>query len=248
MWAEASYWDNYKLAGYQRTRGENKERGGYRDMVMKRVIQWAVILSVIVCFSPAFAQYEEEAYIEGYVGGNFTLPMGYMKNDLIPDSINATGGIGLDVGAGYYFNSNMIIGLYYNLRNMGTENIDLNHRVYEVGAYGKYLFSDISEVNLSPYAKFSAGLNFSKLVTRIESESGPQYRELSYAPTMAAGLAIGVHYKTNEYGAIYFEGAFNFDFTDGVKGDHKGVDYSWEDNNTYLVFKVGVLFNIGPRE
>ena len=73
-------------------------------MVMKRLIQWAVILSVIVCFSPAFAQYEEDPYIEGYVGGNFTLPMGYMKNDLIPDSLNATSGIGLDAGAGYYFN------------------------------------------------------------------------------------------------------------------------------------------------
>lgn len=215
---------------------------------MKRVIQSVVILSVLLCSSLAFAQYEDEPYIEGYVGANYTLPMGYLKNDLIPDSLNAKAGIGLDLGAGYHVKNNLVVGLYFNLRNMATEGLDLNHRVYEAGTYGKYFFSDLSESSFSPYLKVMAGLNFSKLVTVVQDESGPSFRELSLSPTLGTGAALGIHYKTNEYGAIFLEAGLNYDFTDKVSGEFKGIDYEWGDNNQYLSIKAGVLFGIGRKE
>ncbi len=215
---------------------------------MKRVIQSVVILTVLLCSSLAFAQYEDESYIEGYVGANYTLPMGYLKNDLIPDSLNAEAGVGFDIGAGYYVKSNMVVGLYFNLRNLTAQELDLNHRVYEFGTYGKYYFFDLSEGSFSPYLKVTAGLNFSKLVTIVEGETGPAFRELSLDPTIGTGAALGIYYKTNEYGSLFLEAAYNYDFTDGVAGEFKGIDYEWKENNQYLMLKVGVQFNIGPKE
>jgi len=217
---------------------------------MKRMIQSVVLITVLLCFSTAFGQYYEEAesFVEGYIGGNLTMPTGYLANDLDPDSLNATMSVGFEGGAGYFVKDNLIVGLYFSLNNMGTEDLDLNHRIYELGAYGKYLFRDLTEVSFSPYARATAGLNFSKLVTKVESDGQPLFRELSLDPTFGFGLALGIHYKTNDFGGLFLEAGYNYDFTNDVVGDFKGVDYPWGDNNQYLAIMAGVLFNIGPKE
>lgn len=215
---------------------------------MKHMVYSVVIMSVLLCSSLAFAQYEEDPYIEGYVGANISMPMGYLKNDLMPDSLNATGKIGLDFGAGYYVKSKLIIGLYMTIGNMGTKEVELNHRAYELGSYAKYLISDITEASVSPYVKLSAGINFSKMATRVDGETGPILRELSLGPTLGTSFALGVHFKTNDYGAIFVEAAYSYDLTSGVSGEYKGKDYEWGDNNQYLLLKAGVAFNIGPKE
>jgi len=214
-------------------------------MAMKRAFQSVILASLLICASMASAQYEAEPFVEGFVGPNFTLPMGYVKNDLTPDSLKATSGIGLDIGAGYYFKPTLVGGLYFNVRNMGTEELELKHRVFEFGAYGKYLFNDLMEASWSPYLRLTAGLNFSKMVTKVEGEIGPIFRELSHKPTLGTGISAGLQKKTNELGAVYFEATFNFDMMDGVAGQYKGVDYKWGGNNQYLVFKAGVVINIG---
>ena len=131
---------------------------------------------------------------------------------------------------------------------MDTEEIELNHRVYEIGTYGRFFLSNISDVSYSPYARISAGLNFSKLVTRVEDDAGPLFRELSMDPTLGIGFGLGMHVKTNSYGAIYVEATYNYDFTSGIVGKFKGNEYVWGDNNQYLIIKAGIAFNIGPRD
>lgn len=217
-------------------------------MDMKRVIQAVIVIGILFPASLAFGQYDEDPYMEGYVGANYTLPMGYIKNDLTPASLNAVGKLGLDIGFGYYVNPQLSVGLFFNMRNMDTDNLDLNHRVYEFGPYGRYFLTNISETSFSPYLKVSAGLNFSKLVNRVDGETGPTYRELSLEPTLGIGGGVGLYLKTNDYGAVYLEGIYNYDFTSGVTGEFRGNEYTWGDNNQYLMIKAGVAYNIGPRE
>jgi hypothetical protein len=228
--------------------GGNKERGRYRDMAMKRVIQAIVIMTVLAGTMPALAQYATDPYIEGYVGGNVTLPMGHIKNDLVPDSLNATAALGFNAGVGYHLKPKMVIGLFFDLRNMKTKDLELNHRVYEVGVYGKYFMADITETRFSPYARVSAGMNISKLVTRVEDSFGPVFRELSYNPSLGVGACLGLHIRTNDYGALYVEGSYNYDFMNGVSGKFKGVSYTWDKNNQFVVIRAGVKFNIGPKD
>lgn len=177
------------------------------------------------------------------------MPTGTLKNDMNPDSLNAKGSFGGEIGLGYYWKPNVIIGLYFCGRNMTTEELDLRHRAYDVGLYGKYLFKDISETSLSPYVKVNAGMNISKLATKVEAEGGGvAFRELSFDPTFQGGVALGVHKKTNSNGGLYFEVGYQMDMMDGVTGEFRGTDYEFTDNNGFLMIKLGVLFNIGRRE
>jgi len=101
---------------------------------------------------------------------------------------------------------------------------------------------------LAPYVKVNAGLNFSKLATKVATEGGGiVFRELSFDPTFQGGIALGLHKKTNESGALYLEVGYQMDLMDGVTGEFKGVDYEFKDNNGFLLIKFGVLFNIGPK-
>jgi len=34
----------------------------------------------------------------------------------------------------------------------------------------------------------------------------------------------------------------------GVKGKFQSVNYTWDENNKYILLKAGVLFNIGRKE
>ncbi|MEZ5359057.1 MAG: outer membrane beta-barrel protein [Candidatus Zixiibacteriota bacterium] len=216
---------------------------------MNRLFFSFVVVVFLFCSSLAFAQYEDEPYLEGYVGGNYSLPTGTLKNDMIPDSLNAKGGFGGEIGIGYYWQSNVIIGLYFSGRNMAAEDLDLNHRMYDLGLYGKYLFKDITESSLSPYLKINVGMNFSKLATKVESEGGGvAFRELSFDPALQGGVALGIHKKTNSRGGIYLEVGYQMDMMDGVKGEFRGTDYEFADNNGFIMFKLGVLFNIGRKE
>ena len=217
-------------------------------MVMKRVILSTLMISLVLGSSWAYAQYEDRPYVEAFVGANFAVPFGYVKNDLKPDSLNATSGIGFDAGAGYYMTTKIVTGLYYTNRNLGTNDIALHHRAYEVGAYGKFFFSDMTAVSKSPYVRLSLGMNFSKMVTKVQGETGPVFRELSYDPTVGAGLAIGFQVKTNEFGALFIEASYNYEMSSNVVGEYKGAEYEWGGNNQYAVVKAGVVVNIGRKE
>ncbi len=208
----------------------------------------------MLCSSLAFGQYEEvaEPYIEGFVDINGTLPMGYLKNDLIVSgaNLNAKAGVGLDVGAGYYLTKSLIAGLYFSARNMGVEDdaLDFHDRVFEVGIYGKYNLMNIAEKSWTPYIRATVGLNFSKLATRVRDLNNYVYRELGYDPSLGTGIGAGAHFKFNARGGVYVEGSYHMDMMDGVGGEFKGVEYNWGDNNQYVVIGAGVLFNIGPKE
>ena len=216
-------------------------------MSIKHVTQLAIFIALLMT-SMATAQYEEEPYIEGFVGANLTLPMGHIKNDLEPDSLNAENGFGFDIGIGYYFTNHLIGGIYFNIQNMGVKDFELTHRVFEFGAYGKYLLLDLSESKISPYLKLSAGLNFSKFGTKVFDDSQPVFRELSYKPSLGTAAALGFQWKTNDRGGIFLEFDYNYDFVKDNTGEFESIDYSWKENNSYLMIKAGVVFNIGPKE
>ena len=207
---------------------------------------------MVLCSSLAFGQYEMEAepFIEGFVGPNVTLPTGYLANDLmVPGAdLNAKARIGIDAGAGYFFTNSVIAGLYFSARNMSTESLDRHHRIFEFGVYGKFLFADITEKSWSPYVRAMVGLNFSKLATRVTDDTLIVYRELSYDPALGTGIALGGYIKFNQHGGIFVEGAYHYDFMDGVIGEFKSVNYRWGDNNQYVTVVAGVIFNIGPKE
>ncbi|MCP4570593.1 MAG: outer membrane beta-barrel protein [FCB group bacterium] len=217
-------------------------------MTTKRIAQSLVLLALLLVSSLAQAQYEEDPYIEVFVAGNYTLPTGFIKNDMVPDSLNAKAGIGLDVGIGYYYKPKLILGLYFNNRNMGVEGFDLKHRVFELGLFAKYTVSDLAQSSLSPYLRLGGGLNFSKLATKVTDDGNPVYRELSYDPAFAAEAALGLHIKTNSRGAVFLEAAYHMDMLSDVAGQFEGTDYKWGDNNNFMMFRVGVLFNISPKE
>lgn len=215
---------------------------------MKRIVQTVTIGSLLFLASLAAAQYEAEPFIEGFIGGNFTLPFGYITSDLEPNSIQATNGIGLELGAGYFFKPQIVGGTFFSVRNTGTDGSGLRHRIFEVGLYGKYLISDLTAKSFSPYVRVSAGLGFNKLARAVSDHGQPVLRELSHKPALGTEIGVGVHYRTNSYGAIYGEAAYHLDWMSGVKGTYQSVDYPWGDNNGFLELKAGVLFNIGPKE
>ncbi|MCK5126462.1 MAG: hypothetical protein KAR42_09420 [candidate division Zixibacteria bacterium] len=216
---------------------------------MNRLILSVMVVSLIFCSSLAFAQYEDDPYVEGFVAGNFTMPTGTLKNDMVPDSLNAKGSVGGVVGFGYYLKPKLVTGLYFGIRNMSTEEMGLHHRGYDFGLYGKYMFFDLTEKSFTPYLKLNAGVNFSKMATRVVGENGAVvFRELSYDPTMQGGLALGFHKKTNEFGAMFLEVGYHMDMMDGVKGEFKGKEYEFTENNGFMVVRLGILFNIGPKE
>jgi hypothetical protein len=217
-------------------------------MVMKRMLLSVVIMSLLLSSSLVWAQYEEEPYVEGYVGLNYVFPMGYIANDLEPDSINAKSGVGWDFGFGYYATPKLVVGLHFNNRNMSADKIDLNHRVIEIGAYGKYFMRNMTETSLSPYFRLTGGVSFNRLVTPVLGQEGPSYRELTYEPTWGVGIGLGLQYKTNEFGGIFFEAIYNYDFTDGIEEEYRDINYTWGGNNQYVTLKLGVVYNIGPKD
>ena len=218
-------------------------------MTMNRLVISVLVVSCLVCSSLAFAQYEDDPFIEGFVGGNFTMPTGTLKNDMVPDSLNAKGSIGGELGFGYYFKTNFVAGAYFSIGNMSTEELGRHHRSYNFGLYGKFLFLDLGEKSFSPYLKANAGMNISKLATKVEGEGGAVvFRELSYDPAPQVGIALGIHKKTNQFGGVYFEVGYQMDLVDGVKGKFKGKSYEFVDNNAFLMFRLGILFNIGRKE
>ena len=215
---------------------------------MKRIVQAVTLASLLFLASLAAAQYEAEPYIEGFVGGNYSLPTGFIKNDMTPNSLNATNGFGLELGGGYFVKPQIVAGLYFNARNMKTDGAGLNHRIFEFDLFGKYLFFDLAAKKFSPYVKLNAGLAFNKLATKVSDHGLPVLRELAYKPSLGTEAGIGLHYRTNNYGGLYVEAAYHFDFMQGVKGKFQSVNYTWDENNKYILLKAGVLFNIGRKE
>ena len=216
-------------------------------MSLKHVALSVVFISLLFA-STALAQYEEDPFIEGFVGANLTLPTGYIKNDLDPDSLNAESGFGFDLGAGYHFSNKLIAGLYFSAQSMSAKEFDLTHRIFEFGGFGKYFVMDLTETRISPYIKLSAGLNFGKLVSKVYDGTQPVYRELSYMPTFGTAAAMGFQWKTNERGGIYLEAEYNYDMMKDVTGEFQDTDYAWEKNNSFIAVKAGVVFKIGRRE
>jgi len=216
-------------------------------MITKRAIQSVVVAALLCLSSVAYAQYEEEPFIEGFVGGNFALPTGHIKNDLEPSSLNAKSGIGLDLGMGYHFKPQIVAGVYFSVRNLGTEDTDLSHRAFELGGFGKFFMANPAEKSLLPYARLSGGICFSKLATEVMDDGKYVLRELSYTPTFGGEAGLGLQWKTNSHGGVYFEVAYHVDFMDGVTGEYESRDYAWEKNNNLIVVKVGVAYNIGRK-
>jgi len=211
-------------------------------------ITMAVIIAVFLSAAPVLAQYGDEPFIECTVGGNLIIPTGHIKNDMVPDSLNAKTNVGFDISAGYYFTNKIVAGAFLGMRNMGVEEFELAHRGWALGLFGKYLFFDLSEKSLSPYLKLSGGFVFNKFASKVYDDGAPIYRELSYKPVLTGEAALGIHIKTNEKGAIYFELAYLTDFMDGITGEYEGTDYEWSSNNQYIMIRAGVLFNIGSGE
>ena len=205
-----------------------------------------------MCVSPVLAQYGSEPFIEGYVGANLTMPTGNLKNNLTPDSLNAKLGYGFDFGAAYYIKPQMALGIYFNSRNMKTENFDLYHRVFEFGLFGKYLLNDLSNASMAPYLKLSAGANFSKFAQAVESGGETIYREISHVPVLGVEAALGIQTKLkkdNEAGGIFLEAAVHNDFVDKSEGKFLGTGYPWSHGNAlYFMLRGGIYFNIGRKE
>jgi hypothetical protein len=215
---------------------------------MKRSYLLTALIVILIGAAPAYGQYEEEVekFVEGFVAGNLAIPVGKFANDL--DTLNAEAGFGLELGAGKYLSSKFTVGIYFEARNFGVQDLDQNHRVFEAGLYGKYFWADTDESTIWPYTKLAAGLSFSKLSSRVTDAAGSRYRELSYAATLGTDAALGVQFQTNTYGGLYLEGGFHYDFMNNVQGTYRGTDFSWPDNNTYLLARLGVFVNIGRGE
>jgi len=215
-------------------------------------MQSVAIITLLLCVSPVLAQYGSEPFIEGYVGANLTVPTGNLKNNLTPDSLNAKMGYGLDLGIAYYLKPQLALGIYFNSRNMKTSNFDLYHRVFEVGASGKYLLSDLSNSSMSPYLKITAGASFSKFAQAVEIDGGTIYREISHAPVLGLEAALGIQAKLkkdNQAGGVFLEAAVHNDFVDKSEGKFLGVGYPWSHGNAlYFMLRGGVFFNIGRKE
>lgn len=221
-------------------------------MIIKRVIQSTAIIALLLCVSPAMAQYGSEPFIEGFVGGNLTLPTGNLKNNLSPDSLNAKLGYGFDMGGCYYIKPQVAIGLYFNSRNMKTQDFDLYHRVFEFGVYGKYLLNNLSNTQMTPYLKVSGGLSFSKFAEPITDGDKPVYSEISHNPVPGIEGALGLQTKLkkdNTAGGIFIEAAAHYDMVDKSMGKHVGSRIPWTHGNAlYFMLRGGIYFNISHKE
>ena len=75
---------------------------------MKRIVQAVTLGSLLFLASLAAAQYEAEPYIEGFTGVSYSLPTGFIKNDMTPGTLKATNGFGLELGAGYFIKPRVV--------------------------------------------------------------------------------------------------------------------------------------------
>lgn len=214
-------------------------------MITKRTIQSVVVAALLCLSSVAYGQYEEEPFIEGFVGGSFALPTAYMKNDLEPSSLNAKSGVGLDLGMGYHFKPQVVAGVYFSVLSLGTEGTYFKHRAFELGGFGKYFMVNPMEKSFLPYIRLSGGICFSKLATEVSDDGKPTLRELSYTPTFGGEVGLGLQWKTNSYGGVYFELGYHLDLMNDVTAKYESKDYEWQGNNRLLLVKAGVAYNIG---
>jgi hypothetical protein len=166
------------------------------------------------------------------------------------DTLQAKLGMNFGGAGGYYINDRICFGAYFTYTQLEIDNktandvSDLHYKMYDVGLYAKYAFTN--ESNFEPYIKLSAGANFAKYPTWV----GPTrtvLRELSYDPGLSSAIYLGSIYYTSDYGGIYLEIGYHQDWLQYNEGDYAGVTYVIPEDVKYIQAKAGVTVFFGPE-
>ena len=195
----------------------------------------------------AFAQEEEQEgkwrnfEFNGFVGA--AMPSGAIKD--WSDSMGAKTGLTFGAAGGYYFTEKLCLGAYFQYSQLGMEIYERNHRLYDAGAYLKYVF--VGESNFEPYVKLSAGALFPKFATWV-GPAGTRLRELSYDPGFKGALSAGLIYYTSDYGGVYLEAGYNYGAVKDKKANYHSEEHLFEDNANYLDLKLGIMVFFGPGQ
>ena len=148
-------------------------------------------LIVLMAFSfTAYAQDDEEKWRNFEVGihGGLSLPSGDLAD--WNDSLGAETGFNFSVSGGYYFTDRICTGLYFAYTQHGMpDGYDLNFRMFDVGGYVKYAFTN--ESLFEPYVKLTGGMIWTKFPTWITQDQNV-LREQSYDPAFSFGGYLGV--------------------------------------------------------
>ncbi len=212
---------------------------------MKHFKRLLLVVAILMLALPTLAQEEKWRNFEVVLHGGLAVPSSGLSD--WQDSLGAKTGFNFGLEGGYYFTLKLCAGLYFNYTQTGMEgDWDRKFRMYDFGAYFKYAFA--GESFWEPYLKMSVGLNSPKFPTFVaEPGDVPRLREQSYDPNMAAAIYAGLLYYTFDFGGVYFEAGYHYDFLEGTKANYHGVEYEIEENISYLDLRFGVNVYFGPE-
>jgi len=194
---------------------------------------------------------EEEAkdFLEIALYGGYVSPSGGLGD--FKDSVGAKSGWSVGIDVGYFATPNLAIGLNFSYAQLGIKDFDgqsgLSHRFYNPFLYGKYYF--FSESKFAPFIKGMIGLHNAKFTTLVNDLGVGQmkYRQISYEPSLAIGIAGGAFYYTSDYSGLFVEAEYQMGFSEDSKAEYQGQNLTFGENTGLLNLNAGIKVFFGSE-
>ncbi len=159
--------------------------------------------------------------------------------------------IGIDLG--YYVTTKLTAGLNFQYSQFGVDAPESEagghaHRLFNPNLYARYSFE--GESFFVPYNKAHVGLENPKFSTLVfdENSDDVKFRELSYDPSLAYGLGVGLFYYTADYSGIYLEAGYHTAMTEDAEGTYQGNTYVFGENTSVFTLNFGVKLIVGSGD
>ena len=215
----------------------------------KRLILITVLILLAVNFT-VWAQDEERDVVEiGFFGG-LGIPGSGLTDWKTGDQERAAKtGFDLGMDVGYFLRPNLVVGLNFIYTQFpidtGDKKSSHNHRLYNPNLYVKFLFE--GESNWTPYVKGHVGFENPKFSTFVEHSEANRFKEISYDPSVALGLGVGLIYYTAYYSGIFIEANYHQAFSKNAEAIYQDDPYEFgEDLGTFDIHAgIRILFSSG---
>ena len=222
---------------------------------MKKSVIILALTCLLIGASTLMAQdYEDET--RDVLELSFSLGLGNPMGDLGSwnDSLGASTGILFGLDAGYFLNSDMVLGFNFTYSTYGIDSPlempDLSHRFYNPSLYLKYYFW--GEGDFAPYVKGSLGIDNLKFTTgavKQDDESAPpHYRQLSYDPALSVGLTVGVFKYTSDYSGLFLDATYHHAFTKNIERQYNGQTYVFGIDASMVEIRGGISVYFGSDD
>lgn len=218
---------------------------------MKRTF-WILVIASLVAWPLGLmaqdAAEEERDLLELNLYGGLAIPAGGAKD--FGDTLGAKTGLGGGFDFGVFIKQNVTLGLGFNYTSFDIDNdnpvVTQKHQLFSPNAFVRYYFQNIGD--LVPFVHGRVGLDFPKFSTEVVDNGTRKFRELSYRPSLAAGIGAGVFLYTSDYSGFYLEADYRQTFADSADKEFKGTNYVFGENYGLIDIRAGIHILFGSDE